>query len=66
MVLPNGIARAVERHWLSYHQDAVPPGSVIVVPRDVSPYTGLLLTEKISSIVGSLAVSAAALVTISR
>ena len=66
LVLPNGIARPLSRSFWTARDDSIPPGSVIVVPRDVAPFTPLLLTERISSIVANLALSAAALVTINR
>lgn len=66
LVLPNGIARPLRRSFWTARNDSIPPGSVIVVPRDVAPFTPLLLTERISSIVANLALSAAALVTINR
>ena len=66
LVLPNGIARPLKRSFWTASEDTIPPGSVIVVPRDVAPFTPLLLTERISSIVANLALSAAALVTINR
>ncbi|MES2885114.1 MAG: SLBB domain-containing protein [Pseudomonadota bacterium] len=66
LVLPNGIARPLRRSFWTASDDTIPPGSVIVVPRDVAPFTPLLLTERISSIVANLALSAAALVTINR
>jgi protein involved in polysaccharide export with SLBB domain len=66
ILLPNGVARPLKRSWFAYQPEPIPPGSVIVVPRDAAPLTGLLLTERIASIVSNLALSAAALVTINR
>lgn len=66
IVLPNGVARPLKRNWFAYQPEPIPPGSVIVVPRDAAPLTGLLLTERIASIISNLALSAAALVTINR
>lgn len=66
LVLPNGEARPLQQSFWRYQRESIPPGSVIVVPRDVSPFTGLLLTERITSILSNLALSAAALVTINR
>lgn len=65
LVLPDGSARPLSSSFWNYRSEAIPPGSVIVVPRDAAPLTGLLLTERIASIVSNLALSAAALVTIS-
>jgi protein involved in polysaccharide export with SLBB domain len=66
IVLPNGVARPLRRSFGWTDQSEVTPGSVIVVPRDVAPFTGLALTERITSILSNLALSAAALVTINR
>lgn len=66
VVLPNGEAKPLRRSFWQTSQAALPPGSVIVVPRDVAPFTALILTERITSILSNLALSAAALVTINR
>ncbi|ROH91919.1 hypothetical protein ED208_05980 [Stagnimonas aquatica] len=66
LVLPDGSARPLQISAWNYRQEAIPPGSVIVVPRDAAPLTGLLLTERIAGIVSNLALSAAALVTINK
>ena len=66
VILPNGVARPVKSRFWSYEPEPIPPGSVIVVPRDAAPFTALLLTERIASILSNLALSAAALVTINR
>ncbi len=66
LVLPNGVAQPLQRSFWSARPQSIPPGSVIVVPRDVAPFTPLLLTERITSILSNLALSAAALVTINR
>ncbi len=66
MVLPNGAAKPLRRSFWRYENVEVAPGSVIVVPRDVAPFTALALTERITSILSNLALSAAALVTINR
>lgn len=66
LILPNGVARPLRTSFWSGRQQAIPPGSVIVVPRDVAPFTSLLLTERITGVVANLALSAAALVSIGR
>jgi hypothetical protein len=42
----------------------IPPGSAIVVPRDATPFNALVLTERIVTIFRDLAISVAAIVTI--
>ena len=38
IVLPDGSARKAEKSWLHFEPaDVLPPGSAIVVPRDVTP-----------------------------
>ena len=66
LILPNGVARPLRTSFWSGRQQAIPPGSVIVVPRNVAPFTALLLTERITGVVANLALSVAALVTIGR
>lgn len=66
IVLPNGVARPLRQSFWHAREEAIPPGSVIIVPRDVAPFTALILSERITSILSNLALSAAALVTITR
>lgn len=66
IVLPNGIARPLHRSFWRTREESIPPGSVIIVPRDVAPSTALILTERITAILSNLALSAAALATITR
>jgi hypothetical protein len=44
----------------------VPPGTVIVVPNDLSPYDALSLTSEIGDIFRNLAVSAASIAVLVR
>ena len=37
IVLPDGSARKVETSWLNFSSVNLPPGSSIVVPRDITP-----------------------------
>ena len=37
IVLPDGSARRMERSWLDFGGDNIPPGSTIYVPRDMAP-----------------------------
>ena len=67
IVLPDGSARKVETSWLGFSSDAVlPPGSAIVVPRDVTPIDTRQLILDITGIMSQLAVSVASLAVISR
>jgi protein involved in polysaccharide export with SLBB domain len=62
IVQPDGSARKVESSWLNFDAaQALPPGSAIVVPRDLAPLDVRQLVLDITSIVGSFAVTAASL-----
>ena len=39
IVQPDGEARRLETSWLSFDATALPPGSTIVIPRDLAPLT---------------------------
>jgi hypothetical protein len=65
--MPDGSARRVERSWLSFGATTVlPPGSSVVVPRDVTPLDIRQTIIDISTIFSQLAVSVASLAVISR
>jgi protein involved in polysaccharide export with SLBB domain len=65
IVLPDGSARKVQNSWFSYDDRSLPPGSTIVVPRDVTPLDTRQVILDISSIFSQLAVSAASLAVLS-
>ncbi|WP_343716447.1 SLBB domain-containing protein [Inquilinus sp.] len=66
VIMPNGQAQPLDLSSWSYSSVRVPPGSVIIVPRDLNPFDLYRLVKDVGSIVQSLAVSAASLVVISR
>ncbi len=66
IVLPDGSARRVQKSWLSFDAENLPPGSTIVVPRDVTPLDTRQLILDVSSIFSQLAVSIASVAVISR
>jgi hypothetical protein len=61
VVMPDGSARKIQSSWLSFDSQSLPPGSTIVVPRDVTPLDTRQVILDISSIFSQLAVSAASL-----
>jgi protein involved in polysaccharide export with SLBB domain len=61
VVMPDGSARKTQSSWLSFDSQSLPPGSTIVVPRDVTPLDTRQVILDISSIFSQLAVSAASL-----
>lgn len=64
VVMPNGQAQPLDLSSWSYSSVRVPPGSVIIVPRDLTPFDLYRLVKDVGSIVQSLAISAASLVVI--
>jgi hypothetical protein len=65
VILPDGTANKVELSWLSYRSNSIPPGSAIVVPRDVEPLDVRALITQTTQILSQLAVTAASLAVIS-
>lgn len=66
VILPNGTAEKVRASFWSNRGQDIPPGSVIVVPRDAAPFNVLAFGERIFSLLSNLALTAAALATVSR
>ncbi len=66
VVLPDGTARRYRRSWLDFDRPDIPPGSAVVVPRDLAPLDLHQLIVDTTSIVGQLAVSAASLAVLSK
>jgi polysaccharide export outer membrane protein len=66
IVQPDGSARRMQKSWLSYDVNKIPPGSAIVVPRDLSPIYFRQLLLDVTGILSSFAVTAASLVVLGR
>jgi polysaccharide export outer membrane protein len=66
IVLPDGSARRVERSWLSFSENSLPPGSAIVVPRDVTPLDLRQTIIDVSQVLSQFAVSIASVAVLSR
>jgi len=66
LVLPDGSARKIETSWLSFDATALPPGSSIVVPRDLAPLTARQLLLDVTGIFSSFAVTAASLAVLAK
>ncbi len=65
VVLPDGTARPAGDSWWKFgggHE--VPPGSLIVVPRDPQPFNTMLFLMNITDVVSKLAITAASLAVI--
>ena len=62
VIFPDGTASSASTDWLSYRdQGHVPPGSVIVVPRDLRPFNWGDFLKDATQIISQLAVTAASL-----
>jgi len=65
VVLPDGTARPEGSSWFSFgNGHDIPPGSMIVVPRDPQPFNWMVFTINITDIISKLATTAAALAVI--
>ena len=67
VVLPDGSARRMETSWLSFGDGTrLPPGSSIVVPRDLAPLTTRQIILDVTGIMSSLAVTIASLAILAK
>ncbi|MES2256293.1 MAG: SLBB domain-containing protein [Pseudomonadota bacterium] len=66
IVLPDGSARRIQKSWLSFDAQSLPPGSTIVVPRDVTPLNTRQLILDVSSIFSQFAVSIASMAVLAK
>lgn len=64
VVLPNGQAQTLDLSSWSFSSVRVAPGSVVVVPRDLSPFDIYTLVKDLGGIISDLAVAGASLVVI--
>jgi len=61
IVMPDGSARRVDTSWLNFDVASLPPGSSIVVPRDLAPLFTRQIILDVTSIMSSFAVTIASL-----
>ncbi len=62
LVLPNGTSQPIaSRGWGRSGGNVVPPGSTIIVPKDIDPLYGLDVARDITGIIGGLLTSVATL-----
>lgn len=66
LVLPDGRAQPLSLSSWNHTVAAIPPGSSIVVPRDPKPFDLLEFSKNVGTILGQLAISAAAIAVISE
>lgn len=66
VLLPNGIAEPLDVSFWNYTPVQIPPGSTIIVPRDIAPIDALGLASSLGGIFSQLAVTAASIAVISN
>lgn len=66
VVLPNGQARPAKVSSWNLNSTPIPPGSIIVVPRDATPFNAWGFTKDLFSVASNAAISAASLAVISK
>ncbi len=64
VVLPDGSAQPVRQSWIAFQDRAIPPGSTIIIPRDLNPFNFTQFATTIATIVSQLAISAASIAVI--
>jgi protein involved in polysaccharide export with SLBB domain len=67
LVLPNGVAQPIRASgWRRSGNVVIPPGSAIVVPKDIDPLRNLDLIRDVGTIISQFAVSAASIAVLAR
>jgi protein involved in polysaccharide export with SLBB domain len=66
LLLPNGTAEPLHLSAWDFRSNKVPPGSAIIVPRDLRPYSGWAFATNLTQILSQVAISAASLAVVSR
>lgn len=66
VILPDGRAQPLAQASWNHRVDAIPPGAILVVPRDPKPFDALDFTKSIGSLLSQLAITAASVSVIAR
>jgi hypothetical protein len=66
IVQPDGSAKRLETSWLGFDSTTLPPGSTIVVPRDLAPLYARQIVLDVTGIMSSLAVTIASLAVLAK
>ncbi|MFO1247300.1 MAG: SLBB domain-containing protein [Alphaproteobacteria bacterium] len=66
VVLPDGSAQRVTSGWVSFNADTIPPGSTVMVPRDISPLDLRQTIIDVSQIFSQFAVAIASVAVLSK
>lgn len=65
VIMPDGSAEKLDQSWLPGQSQTLPPGSTIIVPRDISPFVWSDFAVNASQIFSQLAIAGASLAIIS-
>jgi hypothetical protein len=66
VVFPDGKTRKIDSSWINLNSDKVPPGSVIVIPRDLNPLTWHQFITDSTSFISQWILAAASLAVLSN
>lgn len=66
LIMPDGRAQPLSLSSWNHRVETVPPGAILVVPRDPRPFDSLEFTKSVGNILGQLAITAASISVISR
>lgn len=66
VVLPDGSAQRVTSGWVSFNADSIPPGSTVMVPRDIAPLDLRQTIIDVSQIFSQFAVAIASVAVLSK
>lgn len=66
VILPDGRAQPLAQASWTHRVETIPPGAILVVPRDPKPFDALDFTKSIGSILSQLAITAASVSVIAR
>ncbi len=66
MILPSGQAKPIKSSFWNFSRENVPPGTTVVVPRDLTPFNFWAITKDLTQILSQVALSAASLAVISN
>lgn len=66
LLLPNGTAQPLHLAAWDFRDDKIPPGSTIIVPRDLRPMDWLDLTTNVTQVLSQVAITAASLAVVSK
>jgi protein involved in polysaccharide export with SLBB domain len=65
VILPSGKAKPIKSSFWNFSRENIPPGSTIVVPRDLTPFSFWAVAKDLTQLFSQIALSAASLAVIS-